>query len=259
MVAGYADLGCAGDHNGGDALGWLSRTPGHVGGSAARARSGSQSCCWRPPAQPLMGTAPAAGAVAAAPDLGQDWQDSCRGITIDLAQPGREWLFSCPQVFPIKVRHQRLFIKSRDLLYQIVGMTGKEGQMGTERQVMQDYVDALIKRADFSRYFANDVVATMEGTDQRAEGREAAEQMIRYIHQQAFDARPELKNLLVDENKAALEADFVGTHTGEFAGVQPTGRAVRVPYSVVYDLHNSQISKLRIYFPIGPLVEQITS
>jgi len=131
--------------------------------------------------------------------------------------------------------------------------------MGTERQVMQDYVDALIKRADFSRYFANDVVATMEGTDQRAEGREAAEQMIRYIHQQAFDARPELKNLLVDENKAALEADFVGTHTGEFAGVQPTGRAVRVPYSVVYDLHNSQISKLRIYFPIGPLVEQITS
>jgi predicted ester cyclase len=138
-------------------------------------------------------------------------------------------------------------------------MKRKENQMGTERQVMQDYLDALVKRADFSRYFASDVVATIEGTDQRADGPEAAEQMIRYIHQQAFDARPELKNLLVDEDKAAIEADFVGTHTGEFAGVQPTGRAVRAPYSVFYDLRDNQISTLRIYFPMSLLVEQITT
>ena len=131
--------------------------------------------------------------------------------------------------------------------------------MGTERQVMQDYLDALVKRADFSRYFASDVVATIEGTDQRADGPEAAEQMIRYIHQQAFDARPELKSLIVDEDRTAIEADFVGTHTGEFAGVQPTGREVRAPYSVFYDLRDNQISKLRIYFPMSLLVEQITT
>jgi predicted ester cyclase len=138
-------------------------------------------------------------------------------------------------------------------------MMRKENQMGTERQVMQDYLDALVKRADFSRFFASGVVATIEGTDQRADGPEAAEQMIRYIHQQAFDARPELKTLLVDEGKAAIEADFVGTHTGEFADVQPTGRAVRAPYSVFYELRDNQISKLRIYFLISLLVQQITA
>src|SRR5690348_7827393 len=58
---------------------------------------------------------------------------------------------------------------------------------------MQDYLGALVKRADFSRHFASDIVAAIEGTDQRADGREAAEQMIRYMPQQAFDARPELK------------------------------------------------------------------
>jgi hypothetical protein len=68
--------------------------------------------------------------------------------------------------------------------------------MGTERQVMQEYLDALVKRADYPRYFAEDVVATFEGTDQRAEGREAAGQLIRYVHEGAFDARPELKSLL---------------------------------------------------------------
>ena len=78
-------------------------------------------------------------------------------------------------------------------------------------------------------------------------------------HEGAFDARPEIKNLLVDDEKAAIEADFVGTHTGEFAGIQPTGRSVRVPYSVVYDLRGNKISGLRIYFPMSLLMEQLTS
>jgi predicted ester cyclase len=131
--------------------------------------------------------------------------------------------------------------------------------MGTERKVMQEYLEALGKRADYPAYFTPDVVATIEGTDQRAVGREAAGQLIRYVHEGAFDARPEIKNLLVDDEKAAIEADFVDTHTGEFAGIQPTGRAVHVPYSVVYDIRGDQISALRIYFPMSLLMEQLTS
>jgi predicted ester cyclase len=131
--------------------------------------------------------------------------------------------------------------------------------MGDERKTMEQYLDALVARADYGRYFTDDVVVTVEGSDQRAEGPEAGEQLIRYMHQIAFDARPELKNLLVDEGKAAIEANFVGTHIGEFAGVAPTGRAVCVPYSVIYDLRGDQISKLRIYMPMSTLVEQITT
>ena len=131
--------------------------------------------------------------------------------------------------------------------------------MDTERQVMQDYLDALIKRDDFPAYFTDDVVATFEGTDQRADGRDAAAQLIRYVHEGAFDARMELKNLLADDGKAAIEADFAGTHTGEFAGIPATSRAVRVPYSVIYDLHGDRISALRIYFPMSLLMEQLTN
>lgn len=35
--------------------------------------------------------------------------------------------------------------------------------MSAERQVVQDYIDALVKRADFTRYFTEDVIATFEG------------------------------------------------------------------------------------------------
>jgi predicted ester cyclase len=131
--------------------------------------------------------------------------------------------------------------------------------MGTQRQAMQDYLDSLVKRADFTAYYTDDVVASFEGTDQRATGREAAGQLIRYVHEGAFDAAMELKSLLVDAGKAAIEADFVGTHIAEFAGVQATGRRVRVPYSVVYDLRDDRISALRIYFPMSLLMEQLTT
>jgi hypothetical protein len=38
--------------------------------------------------------------------------------------------------------------------------------MSAERQVMQDYIDALVKRGDFTTYFTDDVVVTLEGTGQ---------------------------------------------------------------------------------------------
>jgi predicted ester cyclase len=95
----------------------------------------------------------------------------------------------------------------------------------------------------------------LEGT---AVGRDRAGQLIRYVHENAFDARAEVKNLLVDEGKTTIEAEFVGTHTGEFAGIQPTGRAVRMPYSVPYDLRGDKISGLWIYFPMSLLIEQLT-
>ena len=97
------------------------------------------------------------------------------------------------------------------------------------------------------------------GTDQGAMGRDAVEQQMRDMHERAFDARIEVTSLLVDDAKAAVEASFAGTHIGEFAGIAPTGRQVRVPYSVVYDLRGDQISALRIYFPTSMLVDQIAS
>jgi hypothetical protein len=43
--------------------------------------------------------------------------------------------------------------------------------MGDRRQMMQHYLDVLATRADYGQYFADDVVLTVVGTDQRAVGR----------------------------------------------------------------------------------------
>jgi predicted ester cyclase len=78
-----------------------------------------------------------------------------------------------------------------------------------------------------------------------------------WMHTQAFDAHPKVKTLVVGDGQAALEADFVGTHTGEFLGMAPTGKSVQVPYCVIYDLHDDKITALRAYIPMDLFTRQL--
>jgi predicted ester cyclase len=125
------------------------------------------------------------------------------------------------------------------------------------QQTMQAYLDALSARGDYGRFFAADVTFTLMGPGQTVQGSAAVEQFIRGLHEQAFDAQPVFKHVISGDGQAALEADFVGVHTGEFLGVPPTGRTVRVPYSVIYDLAGSQITALRGYLPIDAILQQL--
>ena len=62
---------------------------------------------------------------------------------------------------------------------------------------------------------------------------------------------------MCDGGHAAIEAQFVGTHIGEFEGVLASNRAVRLPYSVVYDVEDDGLRMLRLYFPLDALIKQI--
>ena len=117
------------------------------------------------------------------------------------------------------------------------------------RTTMDAYLHALTTRGSFAEFLTDDVTLDMAGAGMSAQGRADVEGLIRLAHEQAFDGRPELKSLIVapDGQRAAIEADFVGRHTAEFAGIPATGRDVRVPYSVHYDFNNGGISALRIY------------
>jgi predicted ester cyclase len=125
------------------------------------------------------------------------------------------------------------------------------------RETLQQYAEVLLARGEYGRFFDDDIEFALMGTAQQTRGAHAAEQAIRFLHETAFDAEPELTNLVVDDHGAAAEAWFKGTHTGEFAGVTATGNPVRVPYSVFYDVDGDRIKALRIYMPMDQLLAQI--
>jgi len=109
------------------------------------------------------------------------------------------------------------------------------------------------------QYVAEDAVFTHMSSGDETKGREAVAQMLHYFYHVAFDARAEIKNKIITENKAVLEADFVGRHIGEFAGVQPTNKEVNVPLCIVYDLENGFIKQARVYMLMDVMIKQLTS
>jgi predicted ester cyclase len=130
----------------------------------------------------------------------------------------------------------------------------------SSRTTMESYLQALLTRGGFADYLSDDVALEIVGSGQSAHGRTEVAGMIRHIHEQAFDATAKLKSLVVEGHRAAIEADFVGRHTAEFAGIAATDRRVCVPYSVHYDLRTGgQVSALRIYGLADGLVHALTA
>ena len=123
------------------------------------------------------------------------------------------------------------------------------------REVMTRYIDA--DHRDVSM-LAPDAVFQDMNSGQEHRGPEAILGMLDYIYHRAFDARPENGTLLVGDGRAVAEATFVGKHIGEFAGIPATGRDVRVPLCVSYDLEDDRIVRARIYLAAGAMLEQLT-
>ena len=63
--------------------------------------------------------------------------------------------------------------------------------------------------------------------------------------------------MLVDGERAVAEAEFVARHIAEFAGRPASGKEVRAPYTVMYDLEGERIKALRIYLSLPELLRQI--
>jgi predicted ester cyclase len=130
----------------------------------------------------------------------------------------------------------------------------------TARTTIDSYLEALTTGGDFASYLTDDVIIELIGTDQVVQGRSAVADFITYAHQTAFASTVDVISISVDESseRAALELVFRGSHTGEFAGIAPTGREVRVPYSVHYDLTAEGISAIRVYALAQALVSALS-
>lgn len=140
----------------------------------------------------------------------------------------------------------------------IAFVSGSVMAQSNESDATQEAITRYLesKHTDLSM-MADDVVFTNMATGETHTGREAIGEMLHYVYHVAFDATAELRNLIVEHNRAVLEAEIVGKHIGEFAGIAATNKDVRIPLCVIYDLDNGKITHGRIYFEVPALMAQI--
>ena len=120
----------------------------------------------------------------------------------------------------------------------------------------QQDIECFFKTHD-AKYVAEDAVFINMGTGEETKGREAIAGMLQYFYHVAFEAKAEIKNIIITEDKALLEADFKGKHIGEFAGMQPSNKEVNVPLCVSYDIEDGLIKQGRVYMLADVLMRQL--
>jgi hypothetical protein len=129
------------------------------------------------------------------------------------------------------------------------------------RATVTAHLDGLCGAGDCAMGLGDDVALTIMETGEVTRGRASVAALLAYLHRAAFAAPPTVSTLIVGADRAMVEAEFAGQHVGEFAGILPTGRMVRLPYVVAYDLDadadTAMIRAMRIYFPMDMLVRQL--
>jgi hypothetical protein len=109
------------------------------------------------------------------------------------------------------------------------------------------------------KYVAEDAVFRNLSTGQVYTGREEIGGMLHYMYHVAFEAKGEVVNAVITENKAVVEAYFKGRHIGEIAGLKPTNKEVDIPFCVSYDLRDGLIKEARIYFLGEVMLNQVAT
>jgi steroid delta-isomerase-like uncharacterized protein len=143
------------------------------------------------------------------------------------------------------------------------GNSKKEEQAMTTSQGMSvEETAEVFERYAASRHsdvsvMAPDVVFRVMATGQEFRTPEGVLGMLNWFYHGAFEAAANETNRVVSEGKVAVEADFVGRHIGEFAGVPASGKDVSVPLAVVYDLIDGRITEGRVYFETPAFLAQV--
>ena len=120
-----------------------------------------------------------------------------------------------------------------------------------QSEIDHDWATCLATFTGVPRY---EIVAT-------GQVHEGDEQVLAYHRAQrtAFpDQRHEhVRMHFADDDTVITEFDLLGTNTGEFLGLEPTGKSFRVPVIAVFSFEGERITNERVYLDGASLLRQI--
>ena len=126
--------------------------------------------------------------------------------------------------------------------------------MASTREVLEAYWTS-----HGPKYVAEDAVFTMMPTGEEIKGRDAIAKHLDNFYHGSLTAHAEVVSSMFSDKQGLLEATVIGKHTGDFGGVAATGKDVRVPLAVSYEIENGLIKRARIYLMANVLFSQISS
>ena len=127
------------------------------------------------------------------------------------------------------------------------------------KSIVRQFVEQALNQGDISatsNFFADDVVEQVPFPGQ-APGVEGIKGVLRGLRASFPDMHWMIEEQIAEQDKVVTRFEWTGTHRGEFMGVGPTGRSVRVWGMVIDRLQNGKITHTRIITDTLSLMVQL--
>jgi len=103
----------------------------------------------------------------------------------------------------------------------------------------------------------DDPVYTMMATGQAFRGKDGVAAFYAGLFEAFPDADFDLKTVFVGEEGVVEESVLTGTHQGEWLGLPPTGKPIKLPLTIVFPMQDGEILGERLYFDLKTLLQQL--
>ena len=94
-------------------------------------------------------------------------------------------------------------------------------------------------------------------TGEEHRGKDAVAAFYGGLFEAVPDATFDLLNVYVSEEGVVEESVLRGTHRGTWLGVEPSGRKIELPLTIVFPMKNGAILGERLYFDAATLMRQL--
>ena len=134
-------------------------------------------------------------------------------------------------------------------------------QLSTDIRVfMQEYFAAWTEGnlEKILSYFSDDVVINLLGVPVLLEGKTAVSQNFVVPFTNGFPGNVhQVQNFVHQGTQVVVEWMFTAVHQGEFMGIPPTGKEIRLPGCSVYTVEGGKITRGNLYFHGPTLLAQL--
>ena len=132
--------------------------------------------------------------------------------------------------------------------------------MGVEenKAVIQHDIEELYNKGDLSvadEILAHDFVRRTPSGELR--GPEATKQIVKLLRTAFPDFHCTIDDMVAEGDKVAVGITWTGTHKGDFMGIPPTGKKIKISEAIFYRFENGKEVELRSYMDVLDFYQQL--
>ena len=139
-------------------------------------------------------------------------------------------------------------------------MTANTAQVEDNKELVRRYTDEVFNEQNYDvvdELLAADIVDHNPAVPVEVTSPDEFKESVKLIHAAFPDFEASIESVIVEGDMVVTRTREAGTHEGEFAGIEPTGKSVEVQAINIYRIEDDQIAEMWIQVDMMGMLQQL--